>query len=88
MQSQLNVYNDGSKTDSHTGAGYVIIKGTTTIKEGMRRLPDEATVFQAELMAIQMTMVDLSGIIKTEDSNVTACKIYYSHLEPDGRKNR
>ena len=37
------------------------------VKEGNKRLPDESTVFQAELMAIQMAMLDLAGILKEGD---------------------
>ena len=70
IQTQINVYTDGSKTERHTGSGYVIIRGGNTIKEGSRRLPDEATVFQAELMAIQIAMLDLAGILNDNDSYV------------------
>ena len=37
------------------------------IKEGMRRLPDKSSVFQAKLIAIQMAMIDLAGILNEED---------------------
>ena len=63
IQSQLNVYTDGSKTDNHVGSGYTIIKTNSTYIEGSRRLPDEATVFQVELMAIKIAMFDLAGKI-------------------------
>ena len=67
IQTQINIYTDGSKTDSHTGSGYVILKGNEVIKESMKRLPDKATVFQAELMAIQMAMLDITGILSATD---------------------
>ena len=31
-QSQINIYTDGSKTNDHTGSGYVIIRGTIRFK--------------------------------------------------------
>ena len=61
IQSQLNIYTDGSKTKAHVGAGFSIMRGNQVILEGKRRLPDEATAFQAELMAIKMAMFDLAG---------------------------
>ena len=66
IQSQINVYTDGSQTES----GYVILRGNNTIKEGMRGLPDESTVFQAELMAIQTAMVDLAEILGDQDNYI------------------
>ena len=67
IQSQINIYTDGSRTDTHTGSGYVILRGKELIIEGNRRLPDEATVFQAEIMAIQLAMLDIAGILKEGD---------------------
>ena len=70
IQSQLNIYTDGSKTKAHVGAGFSIMRGNEVILEGKRRLPDEATVFQAELMAIKMAMFDLAGSLGNEDRYV------------------
>ena len=70
IQSQVNVYTDGSKTKEHVGAGYSITKGQQIITEGKRRLPDEATVFQAELMAIKLAMLDLAGNLGVNDRYV------------------
>ena len=70
IQTQINVYTDGSKTEGHTGSGYAMIRGGNIFKEGSRRLPDETTVFQAELMAIQMAMIDLAGTINEGDNYV------------------
>ena len=67
LQSQINIYTDGSKTKNHVGAGYSIMRGKHVILEGKRRLPDESTVFQAELMAIKMAMFDLVGYLEPED---------------------
>ena len=70
IQSQLNIYTDGSKTKDHVGAGFSIMRGSQVILEGKKRLPDEATVFQAELMAIKMAMFDLAGSLGNEDRYV------------------
>ena len=70
IQSQLNIYTDGSKTKNHVGAGFSIMRGNQVILEGKRRLPDEATVFEAELMAKKMAMFDLAGCLINEDRYV------------------
>ena len=46
------------------------MRGNEVILEGKKRLPDEATVFQAELMAIKMAMFDLAGSLGNEDRYV------------------
>ena len=58
---------DGSKTDKHVGLGYTIIKNNNPYIEGSRRLPDEATVFKDELMAIKLAMFNLAGRINESD---------------------
>ena len=70
IQSQINVYTDGSSTDTHVGSGFTITKHNKILSEGSRRLPDEATVFQAELMAIKMAMFALAGKLTPEDRYV------------------
>ena len=67
MQSLLNVYTDLSKTHEHVGSGWTIIKANNIYIEGSRRLPDEATVFQAELMAIKLAMYELAGKLEALD---------------------
>ena len=52
-----------ANTELHTGLGCVISRGKEIIKEGNKRLPDGSTVYQAELMAIQIAMLDLAGIL-------------------------
>ena len=50
--TQYNIYTDGSRLGNQTGAGYTIQKGKQEIARGHLRLPDESTVFQAEVTAI------------------------------------
>ncbi len=49
----IRVYTDGSKLDSRVGAGFCIYVGNREIHSGTFRLPGHATVFQAELLAIE-----------------------------------
>ena len=51
--TQYNVYTDGSRKDEQTGAGCAIFKGKTEVLTDYVRLPDYATVFQAEIKAIE-----------------------------------
>ena len=51
--TQYNVFTDGSRIADQTGAGYVICQGKDYVKEDFHRLPDHATVFQAEISAVQ-----------------------------------
>ena len=57
--SQYNVYTDGSKYNCRVGSGYAIYKGKTLIQTGSFRLPDHATVFQAEITAISKAASDI-----------------------------
>ena len=50
--TQFNVFTDGSRQNDQTGLGLAIYKGTKEIKAESFRLPDHATVFQAEVTAI------------------------------------
>ena len=52
---------------NHTGAGYSIRRGSNAINEGSRRIQDEATVFQAEIMAIKMAMEALGSNLQPQD---------------------
>ena len=47
-----------------------VIKENETILEGSQRLPDEATIFQAELMVIRIKMLDLPGHLDEQDQFV------------------
>lgn len=53
IQSQYTVYTDGSKTKTGTGAGYVIYLKQEKIKEDNFPLQTNATIFQAEILAIK-----------------------------------
>ena len=62
-QVNCNVYTDGSKQNGKVGAGVYILKDTTTIAECSFRLPNEATVFQAEVTAIKEAAYLLKNMI-------------------------
>ena len=46
--TDINIFTDGSKTEEHTGAGFVIYKNKTERHSNSIRLPMEITVFQAD----------------------------------------
>ena len=50
----ITCYTDGSRTDSGSGAGYIITtdNNNTTLEERSFKLPDYCTVYQTELTAI------------------------------------
>ena len=50
---------DGSKLHARCGSGYVIYNGKLTIAKGAAQLPDEATVFQAEINANNLACKDM-----------------------------
>ena len=52
MHSQLNVYTDGSKTHTGTGAGFVIYDKQKLVHKDYFPLSPTATVYQAEVIAI------------------------------------
>ena len=54
IPSQINVYTDGSKTKQGAGSGYIIMKGKDSVIQTQSiNLTGEASIFQAELIAIQ-----------------------------------
>ena len=57
-----NVYTDGSKKDDKVGSGVFISRKGTTIATHSVRLPDFATVYQAEMMAIKQAALILKDI--------------------------
>ena len=52
LDSEITIYTDGSKIGGKVGSGFVVFKRKKVIFTQNARLPDEATVFQAELYAI------------------------------------
>ena len=50
---ECNVYTDGSKIDGQVGAGVFIERSGTVVIRHCVRIPDESTVYQAEIMAIK-----------------------------------
>ena len=58
--TQFNVYTDGSRYEDQTGFGYVIYKGHRELQAKSFRLPNYATVFQAEIMAIAQAALTMS----------------------------
>lgn len=57
--SEVNVFTDGSKQAGRTGAGYCIFSKGKLLQTGSYRLPDSATVFQAEVFAIDRAVRNL-----------------------------
>ena len=55
--SQLNVYTDGSKYHDKVGAGVYITNAGRVLAKLSYRLPDKASVFQAEIFAINRAAV-------------------------------
>ena len=66
-----NVYTDGSKMDSGVGAGVYISRNKTPIIEAKYKLPDSATVYQAEVLAIKEAAIILQAI-----PDLTTVKFY------------
>ena len=69
--SQLNVYTDGSKFNNKVGAGVFIHKGNINIASLSFRLPDKATVFQAEIFAINRAAIFVQSM-----PNITFTKFF------------
>lgn len=63
--TQYNVYTDGSKIDGQTGSGLVVHRGRKEVHCDWLRLPNEATVFQAEIVAIAKAAEALVGLSDT-----------------------
>ena len=54
ISSQINVYTDGSKTKQGAGSGYVMLSGKDRVLHTQSiNLTGEASIFQAELIAIR-----------------------------------
>ena len=52
LDSEITIYTDGSKIGGKVGSGFVVFRRKKEIFTQNARLPDKATVFQAELYAI------------------------------------
>ena len=52
QENFINIYTDGSKTDSGTGCAFVLFRPDSTIHHGQCKLGDDNSVYQAELVAI------------------------------------
>ena len=51
--TQFNIFTDGSRISEQTGVGYIIYQNKAKINQDHFRLPDHATVFQAEVTAVK-----------------------------------
>ena len=60
--TQYNAYTDGSRLNERTGSGLVIYKGKNEVHTRSVRLPDHATVFQAEIAAIALAADRLTAV--------------------------
>ena len=67
MKAQINIYTDGSKTNEHTGCGFTICRYNTEIASDSIRLPDYTTLYQAEVLAIYMAMIEVRQHLGEED---------------------
>ena len=81
QKSQVNIYTDGSKFENQCGTGFAIYKGNRIIVKYSERLPDESTVFQAEVRGVQKAA---ETILKSENLNkfkyikIFTCLLYTS----------
>ena len=76
IPSQINVYTDGSKTKQGSGAGYVIMSGKDRVLYTQSiNLTENASIFQAELIAIQEAAIYL---LNNEDTQGVFIK-FFSH---------
>ena len=66
-----NVYTDGSKLHGQVGSGVYIVRGATQLASHCVRLPDAATVYQAEVIAIRE-----AAIILQQHHDLSSIKFY------------
>ena len=71
--TQYNVYTDGSKIDGQTGSGLAVYKNNKEIGGEYYRLPDDCTVFQAEVTAVTKAAELLTRL---RDSTMKYVKIF------------
>jgi ribonuclease HI len=58
----ITIYTDGSKDQTAVGAGYVVNDGRDVVTTHSDKLPEHASVFQAELCALQQAALFASSI--------------------------
>ena len=63
-RSEYNVYTDGSKLDGKCGTGFAIYKGRKLVSCGKAKLPEAATVFQAEINGIKLACDKIQEEVK------------------------
>ncbi|KAJ4449182.1 hypothetical protein ANN_00578 [Periplaneta americana] len=56
IPANIQIFTDGSKTEKHVGAGMVAEENSMEIYTEARRLDNECSIFQAELLGIQMAV--------------------------------
>ena len=70
LEPLWKIYTDGSKLNDKVGAAYVIYKGEMEFEVAKFRLPNSATVFQAELYAIYHGAMALKEYVLEENNKV------------------
>ena len=70
QMSQIILFTDGSKTDTHTGASFVIYKYKVERYSKGGRIKMENTVFQAEVLAIREAAKHYIQIKQSDEKNV------------------
>ena len=90
-----NVYTDGSKMQDRVGAGVFIQCGGARVAEECFRLPDDSTVYQAEMMAIREAakilaqaiglttvkfFVDSQAALRTFQAGIITSKLAYQTI--------
>ena len=68
IMSQLNIFTDGSKIDRRVGAAYVMYRHREQFREDQFNLPENATDFQVEILAIREAARDLSVMVRFQCS--------------------
>ena len=63
-KSDFQLFTDGSKTEHHVGAGMVVMKNSKEIHSEIRRLGPDSSVFQAELIGINLAVDWISHQLK------------------------
>ena len=67
IPAQISIYTDGSKTEDHVETGYVIYKQGVEIHTNSTMLPNKNTVYQAEVLAINLAVEKLLKVKEEKD---------------------